>query len=191
MNFSSAFIAGQLLLWLGFLGGSLASVLRLENEASPWQTIPWFLYGSAFVIGVIGVLILRADKASKSAEDSASETGLTAVKEHLANGAEAVARLHGNLSEMTCEDVLEYIDTECVPHFAEFAEGRSTIANRFGNMAYAEVMTEFASGERYVNRAWSAAADGYVDEVEASVAHAHAFMQAANTCLAACQEKQT
>ncbi|MFN3192545.1 MAG: hypothetical protein ACE361_18680 [Aureliella sp.] len=188
MNFTSSFAAGQLLLWLGFLGGSLASVLRLENTEAPWQTIPWLFYGTALVIGIIGVLILRADKASKSAEDSASETGLNAVTQHLANATNAVAKLHADLEEMTCEEVLEYIDGECVPHFAEFADGRATIANRFGNTAYAEVMTEFASGERYVNRAWSAAADGYVDEVEASVGHAHAFMQAANKCLASCQE---
>ena len=40
-------------------------------------------------------------------------------------------------------------------------------------------MTEFASGERYLNRAWSAAADGYVDEVVHSIHASRLFLDAA------------
>ena len=36
---------------------------------------------------------------------------------------------------------------------------------RFDLKTYADVMTEFASAERSINRAWSAAADGYIDEI--------------------------
>ena len=32
--------------------------------------------------------------------------------------------------------------------------------------AYAEVMNEFAAGERYLNRVWSASVDGYIDEIK-------------------------
>lgn len=81
--------------------------------------------------------------------------------------------------------MLELIDGRCVPVLAEFAEGRNVIAHRFGTPAYAEVMTEFASGERYLNRAWSAAADGYVDEVERSITAAQSFFRAARERLAA------
>lgn len=35
----------------------------------------------------------------------------------------------------------------------------------FGLQNYADVMSAFAAGERYVNRVWSASTDGYVDEV--------------------------
>jgi len=31
--------------------------------------------------------------------------------------------------------------------------------------SYADVMSHYAGGERYLNRVWSASADGYVDEV--------------------------
>ena len=53
--------------------------------------------------------------------------------------------------------------------------------NRFGTAVFAAVMTEFASGERYMNRAWSASswADGYVDELEESVQYARTFFEAA------------
>jgi hypothetical protein len=75
--------------------------------------------------------------------------------------------------------VIEWIDDRCVPDLNGFADNREAIANRFGPLAYAEVMTEFASGERYLNRAWSAAADGYVDEVADCIQHADGFLREA------------
>ncbi len=46
-----------------------------------------------------------------------------------------------------------------------FVEARETIPHVYGLQAYADVMSHFAAGERYLNRVWSASADGYVDEV--------------------------
>ena len=39
------------------------------------------------------------------------------------------------------------------------------IAHSYGLAAYADVMSCFAAGERYLNRAWCASADGYIDEI--------------------------
>jgi hypothetical protein len=36
----------------------------------------------------------------------------------------------------------------------------------YGLPGFAAVMGPYAGGERYLNRVWSASADGYVDEVE-------------------------
>jgi len=46
-----------------------------------------------------------------------------------------------------------------------FVDARESIAHRYGLAAYGDVMTRFAAGERYLNRVWSASADGYIDEV--------------------------
>ena len=46
-----------------------------------------------------------------------------------------------------------------------FAESRRSLGHRYGLQPYAEVMSSFAAGERYINRVWSASADSYVDEV--------------------------
>jgi hypothetical protein len=35
----------------------------------------------------------------------------------------------------------------------------------FGMQNYADVMSAFAAGERYINRVWSASTDGYLEEV--------------------------
>ena len=69
-------------------------------------------------------------------------------------------------SQRTPSEVVHFIDTQCVDPLAEFADSRQAMVKRFGMKVYADVMTEFASAERMVNRSWSAAADGYVDEVD-------------------------
>ena len=48
-----------------------------------------------------------------------------------------------------------------------FAEARESMIHVFGMQDYADVMSNFAAGERYINRVWSASTDGYVDEVTA------------------------
>ena len=80
-------------------------------------------------------------------------------------------------SEYDPATVLHCIDEECVEPFSEFAEARQSLVKRFGLEVYADVMTEFASAERYVNRSWSAAADGYVEEIAASLARANHHLQ--------------
>lgn len=172
-------ILGQILLWFGFLGGSLACVLRLENEDDKWSTIPWGMYAAGTAIGIVGVVLIRIDKASRSAASADSESDFETVRDSLQAVAQRIAGLHDKLDEMTCEDVLKFIDEQCVPPCADFADGRQVLVNRFGTALFAAVMTEFASGERYMNRAWSASADGYVDEVEKCVQYARTFFEAA------------
>ena len=46
-----------------------------------------------------------------------------------------------------------------------FADARESMVHVFGMQDYADVMSNFAAGERYINRVWSASTDGYVDEV--------------------------
>jgi hypothetical protein len=46
-----------------------------------------------------------------------------------------------------------------------FAEARESMIHVFGMQNYADVMSNFAAGERYINRVWSASTDGYIDEV--------------------------
>jgi len=48
---------------------------------------------------------------------------------------------------------------------------------------YANIMSPFAIGERLLNRAWSASADGYVDEVKDCIRRARVEMQRAKLLL--------
>lgn len=175
---------GQVLLWLGFLGGALAAVFRLEVEGDPWRTIDWGPYLGCVAVGVVGVVLLRHDRAARRTTAGGSDEGVQAISRHLDLIAMQVETLADEVGERTCEDVLERIDGRCVPVIAEFVDGREVISHRYSAKVYADVMTEFASGERYLNRAWSAAADGYVDEVEKSLKLSTNFFHAAKETLA-------
>jgi hypothetical protein len=59
------------------------------------------------------------------------------------------------------------IDELFIDDIDKFVDARESIAHRYGLAAYGEVMGSFAAGERYLNRVWSASADGYIDEVNA------------------------
>jgi hypothetical protein len=69
-------------------------------------------------------------------------------------------------------DLPARIDARLPEEILAFAEARQTIAHAWGATVYADVMSHFAAGERYMNRVWSAAADGYVDEARAYIARA-------------------
>lgn len=170
---------GRVLLWVGFLGGAYASVCRVERTEEPWSTIPWDWYLGCVAVGTVGVFALRHDRSQRRSLSATSETSLESVRESLESVRGRIVELETGLDDSTCEEVLVSIDDRCVPVLAEFADGRGVILNRFGTAAYAEVMTEFASGERYLNRAWSAAADGYVDEVVHSIRASRLFLDAA------------
>ena len=45
-------------------------------------------------------------------------------------------------------------------HLAAFVEARPELIGRYGIAGFARIMDSFAAGERTLNRAWSAAADG-------------------------------
>src|SRR5690606_7273795 len=76
-------VLGQVLLWVGFLGGAFASVMRLENESAPWQTIPWELYLGGAAVGCVGVALIRRAKAARRKQSATSAAGMDEVAEHL------------------------------------------------------------------------------------------------------------
>ena len=174
-------------MWLGFLGGSFASVSQLELKEDKWATVPWLSYGIAMGIGMIGIVLLRRAKQDDLADDTKTEAEYSVVQQSLAKLSTAVETLCEK-SQQFPADVLWFIDDQCAEPLSEFAESRQALVKRFGMTVYADVMTEFASAERYVNRTWSAAADGYIDEVNASINRANQHLANARELLASAEQ---
>lgn len=172
---------GHLLLWSGFLAAAFLSVLRTE-QADKWSTIPWIWYLLALAIGFVGVVLVRLVKSHDTLDEAKTEAEYSVVRNSLEDVLSSVARLNAS-ADRTPNETLGSIDGECVESLSEFAEARQAIVKRFGLNTYADVMTEFASGERLINRAWSAAADGYVDEVSASLTRAEQHLRKAKELL--------
>jgi len=74
--------------------------------------------------------------------------------------------------ELEIEELHERIDRLVSGPLVSFVENRTSLIDALGMSVYAGIMSTFSPGERALNRAWSAATDGYRDEVLASVAKA-------------------
>ena len=161
-------ILGQLLLWGGFLSGSLATVLNQEKKIA-WDTIPWAWYITSVIVCIAGIVLLRISKTSSTESTVESTANLAEIRTSLANLLKHMNELLGQMPEMAPSEMVAFIDDVLAPDFQIFADGRNAITSEMGLPKFADVMTHFSAGERAINRAWSAAADGYVDEATTCV----------------------
>jgi ElaB/YqjD/DUF883 family membrane-anchored ribosome-binding protein len=155
-------VLGYLLLVVGFLGGSFVASLDPED-------VIWSAFVPALLIGAAGLwLVKRAEHA-----ESRSEAVLKENQAHLGDSLTRVVAelrdLDRDKDDLGPEALLSEVDARFRADLHRFAEARETLAHLYGLQAYAEIMSAFATGERYLNRVWSASADGYVDEARTYV----------------------
>ena len=165
-------IIGQMLLWAGFLSGSLATVLNVEDDKIPWSTIPWGWYLASVSICVVGIVLLRLGRTSTVESTEESTASLSEIRGSLLNLLKNTQQMSGQMDELAPSEMTVFIDDVLSPDCYIFAEGRNAITTEMGLQKFADVMTHFSAAERAVNRAWSAAADGYVDEAKKCVERA-------------------
>lgn len=156
---------------------------RTGNIENKWPTVPWLWYGLSMIVGLVGVVLLRKTAKSAQQDDGKVAQQFETITSSLATLTTNVSTLQNGLGDMSPRQSLEFIDRECAPAFGDFAESRNALIQRFGMQPYAEIMTQFASGERFINRAWSASADGYMNEAKSSVDRAMAHLNEANNLI--------
>lgn len=161
---------GQLLLWLGFLSGSLATVWRIdiksEDAAEAWSTIPWTWYIVSAVACAIGALLLRMTKRSEGASTDQTLSGLGEINRSLSQLIENTKALKKTAGSIAPSRIAQQIDDTLADDFRVVGDGRDCVSAELGLQVFAEFMSRFAAGERAINRAWSASVDGYIDEAE-------------------------
>ena len=145
---------------VGFLAGALVAVLDELN-------VQWLYFIGAVSCGVIGVVIVRLGMH----KDSRSEDKLTAnlhdIETSLGRIVENINTLNNQKQSINPYDIRHRIDELFTQDLTTFVEARESLTHIHGLQTYANVMSHFASAERYLNRVWSASADGYIDEVAA------------------------
>lgn len=165
-------------LWAGVLGGAFVSVRHTD-------AIEWGAYAAAAVLALAGVILLRRSAAATASDGARVERDVGSLHD---SAAQLVARLDAIVAERATLGVYEVkdrIDGALVEPLGVFADRREALIVAHGLDVYADVMTHFAHGERLINRAWSASADGYVDEVWRCVEAAQTLMQQARDRLVA------
>jgi hypothetical protein len=146
------------LITVSFLAAAYFSVI--DPELVPWpKVIP------ALLVGLAGVAMIQISARSKERAVDTVRTNIEKLEESLSNIVANAIRLDETKDSIDPYEIRHRIDELFMDDLDTFVENRESISHAFGLQAYANVMTSFATGERYLNRCWSASTDGYIDEV--------------------------
>jgi len=149
---------GYLVITIGFLGGAIAGVADTDE-------VRWAYFIPAIAVAVAGVFMVRLAQKTHSTSKKKLASNMEAVRTSLARITANIADLDGHKADIETHDVRRRISELFPNDLEQFVEARECIVHVHGLQAYADVMSRFAAGERYLNRVWSASADGYIDEV--------------------------
>lgn len=165
-------LVGLMLFWGGFLAAAVCMVQQKE-------AVYWPGYLAAMAVGICGAVLIRGSAKTATNNESHNRASLEQLGAALRTLVSQVNDLADTLPELSPEETVAWIDARCVPLCADFADNREVMKRTFGLEGFAAVMSEFASGERFLNRVWSAAADGYMEEAWRSLKTSQRFFRAA------------
>lgn len=167
---------GHVLMWLGFLAAAFVSTRQAD-------AVQWPLYAVTAAVGIVGVGILRRTGGPSAAQAEVVHGSIAQLEGRLTRLVQGLEAMNREKDAIFVYDVHKRIDRDLLEDLAAFAEDREAIIHGLGLVSFAAVMDAFARAERQVNRAWSASADGYVDEVWACMGKAREFMAKAEETL--------
>jgi len=153
---------GFILLAAGFLAGAYATALDVQN-------VNWVLFGVAAVVAISGLAISKRQASAHARSDEVLELNRSELSESLENVVRDLGEIVGEGGAKGA-DLRDRIDLKLRDDLRRFADARGSMVHLFGLQTYADIMSSFAAGERYINRVWSASADGY-DEEAATYLH--------------------
>ncbi len=151
---------GYLMITIGFLASSLAAVVDKQN-------VQWGYFVAALLAGAVGIVLVRFGERQESRAEGKLTSNIQSIETSLGRIVENMTRLNTEKHSINTYDVRHRIDELFIEDLNIFVQTRHSIAHTYSLAAYADVMSCFAAGERYLNRVWSASADGYIDEVNA------------------------
>ncbi len=170
---------GFILLALGVLAASFCTSLDPH-------TLPWGWYALALVVAISGVVLNKRAHHAEQKDDAVVADNLSLLQRSLEAVVTNLKAMVAARDTIPAYDFRLQIDAKFRTDLNNFAEARHAISHRFGLQHYAEVMSPFAAGERYLNRIWTASADGYIDEIQLYLDRALEQFEDAQRQLAAC-----
>ena len=150
---------GFVLLIAGFLMGAYATALDVQN-------VNWQIFAVAAVAALAGLVLIKRAAAAHAQSDEVLELNRGELRESIANVVRDLAEIVAD-KQVHGAALRDAIDLRLRNDLRRFAEARESMVHLFGLQTYADIMSSFAAGERYINRVWSASADGYDEEAAA------------------------
>ena len=151
-----------ILVFGAFLVGAFLTVLDPRE-------VNWTLMGSALAAGAVGLWLHRRAEHGESRSDDKLSGNIETLSRSLDNILVNLEKFHAGKQDLPTYEARFEIDRLFRDDLSNFADARESMIHVFGTQNYADVMSNFAAGERYINRVWSASTDGYVDEVNAYI----------------------
>jgi hypothetical protein len=158
---------GFLLLIVGFLLAAYSTALDPDTTA-------WALFLPAALVGIAGVGVIKRDARGDARSESVLSANRNELSESLGNIVKSLDDIVSRKDKIAVHGLHDEIDRLLRADLRRFADARESMIHLYGLQTYADIMSEFASGERYVNRVWSASADGYGEEASAYLDRARA-----------------
>jgi len=147
-----------ILVILAFLAGAYLASLD-EN------TINWTYFAPIMLVGAIAAIIYQRESNAAAKHGDVLQNNKQILIESLDNVLSNLEALNGRKDQVPTYEMRFEIDKLFREDLINFAEARESMKHLFSIQHYADIMSSFAAGERYINRVWSASTDGYVDEV--------------------------
>lgn len=147
-----------ILVILAFLAGAYLASL---DE----QTINWTYFGPIMLVGIIAAIIYKRESNAAAKHGDLLQNNKQVLIDSLNNLLANLEALNGRKDQVPTYEMRFEIDKLFREDLMNFADARESMKHLFGIQHYADIMSSFAAGERYINRVWSASTDGYVDEV--------------------------
>ena len=163
---------GYLMIAIAFLAGAYMSV-RHETlvEAAPFIM--------TLVLGSVGIVLVRLATKQQSQHKEVLTSNLKTLEDSLNRLVADTAEFERTKDTINVYDLRHHIERTFAGPLGDFVEARESLAHAHGLQTYAEVMSQFSAGERYINRVWSASTDGYIDEAHVYITKAAAQFQEA------------
>ena len=171
-----------LIIMVSFLAGAFISVL--DPQQVNWS---WFI--PVLMVGLAGLIVFRKAHHGEARSSHRLSGNMKSLESSLNN---ILANLESLLEASATLPVYEArfeIDRLLRQDLNIFANARESMMHVFGLQHYADVMSAFAAGERYINRVWSASTDGYEDEVRNYLDRATQQIREAHTLFSALQQQ--
>lgn len=166
-------ILSLLLLFASFLAGAFLTSLDPRE-------MNWTLFVPVIVVGVIALFLYRRAVHQETRAGDQLSGNMDVLEKALANIVKNLESLHARGDDLPVYEARFEIDRLFRDDLNDFADARESMIHVFGLQDYADVMSNFAAGERYINRVWSASTDGYIDEVRQYTDRAYRQFEEAN-----------
>lgn len=147
---------GFFLLAVGFLGGAFATSLHVDE-------VNWTIFAASAVAAVIGLALVKRQASARARSATVLDVNRGELRESIHNIVRDLDELTGSAAQHGAQ-LRDRIDLKLRTDLRRFADARESMVHLFGLQKYADIMSSFAAGERYINRVWSASADGYDEE---------------------------